>query len=76
MSFCAHSPEIVTLGPALSVRPSVTEVTFSFMNSEVQFVTDVPKSEQKRFRRSRVLMGMATCLGWIEQNFEFVTRDC
>jgi hypothetical protein len=63
MSFCAHGPEIVTFGPTLPVHPSVTEVTFGPMISEVQFVADVPKSERKRFRRSRVLMEMAGRFG-------------
>jgi len=53
----------VTFGPTLPVRASVTEVTFSPMISEVQFVTDVSKSERKRFWRCRALMGMASCLG-------------
>jgi hypothetical protein len=63
MSFCAHGLDNVTSGAALPVRASVTEVTFGSMISEVQFVTDVPKSELKRFRRCRVLMEMANCLG-------------
>jgi len=63
MSFCAHGLDNVTSGAALPVRASVTEVTFSPMISEVQFVTDVPKSERKRFRRCRVLMEMANRLG-------------
>jgi hypothetical protein len=35
-------PENVTFGPPLWVRPSVTEVTFVSMISEVQFVADAP----------------------------------
>jgi len=52
----------VTLGPAPWVGTAVTEVTSMPMGSEVQFVEDVPGSEQKRFWRARVLMGMATSI--------------
>lgn len=38
-----HGPEHVTLGPALWVSRSVTEVTSISMISEVQFVADVPR---------------------------------
>jgi hypothetical protein len=63
MSFCADGAENVTFGAALPVRSTVTEVTFSRMISEVQFVQMFPKSEEKRFRRSRVLMEMPSCIG-------------